>query len=435
MSNLHPGPEEPLRIGWHENVSCYHHGWHNKRSRVFLFRATMPKPLQDYQMVVPCHHHKADKSHHTSHGSGSSRQRRSHWIFFCTPTHCRTSPTTMKSSRNWIIIQPHVPIISLPILTTPNLLKWSPLAICNPIRKSYPDAILWSTGTTCCPITSQFPDSSSPGFPCSPIQIDPQSNKEDNDMEIKAALPEEFSGETGDANRWLIAMEAYFTLHEDKYSSSARTVVFLNRMCKGQGKAFAEAWLTKLEDKHIANADKTWTKIKKAFKATFTPYDTAAQARVVLASLNQDWKNPSGFDKYISSLSLLSVHSRIINYHTLSEWFLWGLNPQITVQLTLLRAAKASTTIEELYSKASKIEGGYCHITSLRRGPQPSYGGSSHHHDLTLSPVERTCHMCKNHCFICHKEGCSTRNHFGYNQNRPTGSWHNNLKPSQTAHA
>ena len=136
-------------------------------------------------------------------------------------------------------------------------------------------------------------------------------------MEIKAALPKEFSRETRDANRWLMAMEAYFSLHEDKYSNTARTVVFLNRMSKGQGKAFAKAWLTKLEDEHIADADKTWTKIKKAFKATFTPYDAAVQAQVALTSLNQDQKNPSGFDKYISAFFLLSVCSEITNYHVL----------------------------------------------------------------------------------------------------------------------
>ena len=52
-------------------------------------------------------------------------------------------------------------------------------------------------------------------------------------MEIKGALPEEFSGETRDINSWLMAMKAYFTLHEDKYPNVARTVVFLNRMSKG----------------------------------------------------------------------------------------------------------------------------------------------------------------------------------------------------------
>ena len=286
------------------------------------------------------------------------------------------------------------------------------------------------------------PDSSSPGFPHSPVWIDPHSDKEDDNMEIKAALLEEFSGETRDANRWLMAMEAYFTLHEDKYPNSARTVVFLNRMSKGWGKAFAKAWLTKLEDKYITDVDKTWTKIKKAFKAAFTPYDAAVQAWVALALLNQDQKNSSGFDKYISSFFLLSTHSRITDYHTLLEWFLWALNLQIAVQLTLSEAVQASTTMEELYSKASKIEGGYRCITSLRRRPQSSYGGGNHHHNpnakdvdcLMLSPVEPTHYMCENHCFICHKEGCSTRNHPGYNQNRPMGSWCNNLKPSQTTH-
>ena len=52
-----------------------------------------------------------------------------------------------------------------------------------------------------------------------------------------------------------------------------------------------------------------------------------------------------------------------------------------------------------------------------------------------LFPIEQAHHMCKNHCFICHKEGCSTRNHSGYNWSCPTGSWYNNSKPSQTAHA
>ena len=212
-------------------------------------------------------------------------------------------------------------------------------------------------------------DFSSHGSPHSPIHIDPQSNKGDDDMEIKAALPEEFSGETGGANRWLMAIKAYFILQKDKYPNAARIVVFLNRMSRGQGKAFAEAWLTKLKDEHITDADKTWIKIKKAFKAIFTPYNTAVQAQVALTLLNQDQKNPSGFDKYISSLFLLLVCSGITDYHALLEWFLWGLDLQIVIQLTLLGAVKASTTMEKLYSKASEIEGGYHYITSLKIGP------------------------------------------------------------------
>ena len=53
---------------------------------------------------------------------------------------------------------------------------------------------------------------------------------------------------------------------------------------------------------------------------------------------------------------------------------------------------------------------------------------------IMLSLVEWAHHMHENHCSICHKEGCSTRNHPGYNQNHPIGSWCNNSKPSQTTH-
>ena len=124
-----------------------------------------------------------------------------------------------------------------------------------------------------------------------------------------------------------------------------------------------------LEVEHIADADKNWTKIKKTFKATFTPYDVAAQAWVALASLNQDWKNPLGFDKHIPSFSLLFICPGITNYHALLERSLCGPDPQTMVQLTLRGAVKASTTMEELYSKASKMKGSYHHITTLRRGP------------------------------------------------------------------
>ena len=43
-------------------------------------------------------------------------------------------------------------------------------------------------------------------------------------------------------------------------------------------KTFAKIWLTKLKDEYVTGTDKNWTKIKKAFKATFTPYDIAVQA-------------------------------------------------------------------------------------------------------------------------------------------------------------
>ena len=108
-------------------------------------------------------------------------------------------------------------------------------------------------------------------------------------------------------------MKAYFTLHVDKFPDEVQTMVFLNRMSKGQGKAFAKAWLIKLKNEHVADSDKNWTKIKKAFKATFTLYDAAVQAWVALTLFNQDLKSPLGFDKYVSS-SLFFIHFRITDH-------------------------------------------------------------------------------------------------------------------------
>ena len=176
-------------------------------------------------------------------------------------------------------------------------------------------------GPPTAPLPPNSSNSSLLGF-FSFIHIDPLSDEKDDNEEmvdIKAALLEEFSRETRDAKRWFMAMVVYFILHVDKFPNEVWTVVFLNRMSKGWGKAFAEAWLTKLKDEHVANANKNWTKIKKAFKAAFTPYVTAVQAQVALASLNQDWKNPSGFDKYFFFFSLLFIYSRINDYHILLE--------------------------------------------------------------------------------------------------------------------
>ena len=53
---------------------------------------------------------------------------------------------------------------------------------------------------------------------------------------------------------------------------------------------------------------------------------------------------------------------------------------------------------------------------------------------LMLFLVKRACHMCENHCFICHKKDYSTRNHPGYNCGHPASSWHANPNSSQTVH-
>ena len=76
---------------------------------------------------------------------------------------------------------------------------------------------------------------------------------------------------------------------------------------------------------------------QKAFKAAFTSYNTAVQAQVALASLNQDQKDSLGFDKYIFSFSLLFVHSEITDYCYDQYFFINGLSIFFTFSLILLQ--------------------------------------------------------------------------------------------------
>ena len=238
---------------------------------------------------------------------------------FSTPPVTEPAPPPWRVTETRLLYNPTCPLSHSPFQSSQTSSSgyhlWSATPLGDLTQMQYFDLL----APPAAPLLLSSPNSSLLGFP-SPIYIDPLSDNKDDDniVDIKATLPEEFNGEIGDANRWLMAIKTYFILHVDKFPNKAQTVVFLNRMSKGWGKAFAEAWLIKLKDEYIPDADKNWTKIKKAFKAAFTPYDTAAQAWVALTSLNQDQKNLFGFDKYIFSF-LLSIHSGITDYHILLE--------------------------------------------------------------------------------------------------------------------
>ena len=55
-----------------------------------------------------------------------------------------------------------------------------------------------------------------------------------NTNTVRDALPEIFSGETEDANRWVNAMEVYFQVNPSTFTTDdAKVVTLLNRMSKG----------------------------------------------------------------------------------------------------------------------------------------------------------------------------------------------------------
>jgi hypothetical protein len=62
-------------------------------------------------------------------------------------------------------------------------------------------------------------------------------------VELKAALPADFSGEPAKAMRWIKAIKAYFVLNSTIYSTDdAQIMTALNKMSKGRGVSYSEMW-------------------------------------------------------------------------------------------------------------------------------------------------------------------------------------------------
>ena len=80
--------------------------------------------------------------------------------------------------------------------------------------------------------------------------------------------------------------------------------------------------------------------------------------------------------------------------------------------------------------KAGQFYNAAIHMKKLQEGTQyiPSDSGSKKNtrdpmamdiDRIYLTPVQRAEHICNNKCFICHKVGCSTRNHPGTKRSAP----------------
>ena len=88
--------------------------------------------------------------------------------------------------------------------------------------------------------------------------------------EIKAGLPDDFSGKNEDAMRWLLSMKAYFGMNKEIYKDEKNIVlVFLNKMSKERGGTFTNGWYIKLVNPAIPESKKTFKKLCNAFEETF----------------------------------------------------------------------------------------------------------------------------------------------------------------------
>ena len=130
--------------------------------------------------------------------------------------------------------------------------------------------------------------------------------------ELKAGLPEDFSGNSEDSNRWMLSLQAYFEMNSSVYNNKAKLLMALNKMSKGRGKPFLEEWFYKLNDATIPDSEKTWDKMVASFKMTFNPFDIQNKARKTMNRLVQNLRDhKKGFQKYVIDFQLAAAQTGI----------------------------------------------------------------------------------------------------------------------------
>ena len=152
--------------------------------------------------------------------------------------------------------------------------------------------------------------------------------------EIKAGLPDDFSGRNKDATRWLLTMKAYFTLNQDIYKDDqTKTVVLLNKMSKGRGAIFAEGWCLKLVDDSIPKIEKTLEKLDNKFEEVFIPKDLQDQAQQTIYSLTMDQVR-GDFDQFATAFHLAQACSGIKANNILVDALQQGVTNQLATMMT-----------------------------------------------------------------------------------------------------
>jgi hypothetical protein len=91
-------------------------------------------------------------------------------------------------------------------------------------------------------------------------------------VELKAALPADFSGEPADAMRWIKAIKAYFALNSTIYSTDdAQILTALNKMGKGRGVSYSEMWYDRMADSNVPPSERLSLSSRRTSNPPFSP--------------------------------------------------------------------------------------------------------------------------------------------------------------------
>jgi len=156
-------------------------------------------------------------------------------------------------------------------------------------------------------------------------------------VDVKAGLPEDFSGRSDDARQWILAMSTYFNMCRTQYTSKQMKLILLNKMSKGQDTNFSEGWLSKIADNTILEDKKTKGLIVYDFAKVFLSTDKTSRARAALADLCMEGLPFKGdFHGFHSSFELEAGKSRVIDENVLKDMLRQAVLTDLAFKMTSL---------------------------------------------------------------------------------------------------
>ena len=251
--------------------------------------------------------------------------------------------------------------------------------------------------------------------------------------ELKARLPGNFSGTEEDANLWLLQMKAYFALNPSLYQEKNKILAFLNKMDKGRGKSFSEGWLIACADPNVKDEDQTFDKIEADFVEKFIPTDRASRSRHSLSTMKTEDPPFNGdFHKFKSEFEIEVARSGVTDEHILIDLLGKAVSANLAFKMTALQ--EEPTTHKLWLHKAGQFFDATLRMKKLRSGQgyTPAHSGPKRStrdpmamdvDRIYLSPTQCAEHIRNNKCFICHRIGCSTRNHPGAKNKTPNRTY------------
>jgi len=203
-------------------------------------------------------------------------------------------------------------------------------------------------------------------------------------VDVKAGLPEDFSGRNEDARRWILAMSTYFNMCGPRYTKKQMKLILLNKMSKGRGANFSEGWLSKIADDTILEELKSKELIVHDFEKVFLPTDKTSRARAALADLCMEGPPFRGdFHRFRSSFELEAGKSGVEDENVLKDLLRQAVSTDLAFKMTSLE--NEPKTYKDWLTKAGQFYDVIQQLKKLRSGshtyvPSGGYWSSSTSH-------------------------------------------------------